>query len=70
MYYDWVVIRGLACQVQVDPFPVAALHLELPDADQLSDQRGGHASFVTEDRPDSRLLICYQHIGSELMCIE
>ena len=43
---------------------------ELPDADQLSDQGGGHASFVTEDRPDSRLLTCYQHIGSELICIE
>ena len=38
---------------------------ELPDAEQMSDKGGGHASFVTNDRPGSKLLTCYQHIGSE-----
>ena len=38
---------------------------ELPDAEQMSDRGGGHASFVTIDRPESKLLTCYQHIGSE-----
>ena len=37
---------------------------ELPDAEQMSYKGGGHATFVTVDRPDSKLLTCYQHIGS------
>ena len=38
---------------------------KLPEAEQMSDEGGGHEAFVTNDRPGSKLLKCYQHIGSE-----
>ena len=31
----------------------------------MSNEGGGHEAFVTNDRPGSKLLKCYQHIGSE-----
>ena len=40
----------------------------LPEASQMSDEGGGHKAFVTNDRPGSMLLKCYQHCGSELYC--
>ena len=32
----------------------------------MSDEGGGHESFVIDDRPGSKLLKCYQHIGCKL----
>ena len=40
----------------------------LPEAGQMSDEGGGHKAFVTNDRPGSMLLKCYQHCGSEYYC--
>ena len=40
----------------------------LPEAEHMSDEGGGHEAFVTNDRPGSKLLKCYQHIGSEFRC--
>ena len=39
--------------------------MELHEAKQMSDERGGHKAYVTKDRPGSMLLKCYQHCGSE-----
>ena len=39
--------------------------MELPEAKQMSDEGGGHKAYVTNDRPGSMLLKCYQRCGSE-----
>ena len=36
----------------------------------MSDEGGGHHAYVTNDRPGSMLLKCYQHCGSEYLCFE
>ena len=41
---------------------------KLPEAEQMSDEGGGHKAFVMNDRAGSRLLKCHQHIGSEFPC--
>ena len=44
--------------------------MEFPETKQMADEGGGHHAYVTNDLPDSMLLKCYQHCGSEWIYFE
>ena len=44
--------------------------MEFPETKQMADEGGGHHAYMTNDRPDSLLLKCYQHLGSEWIYFE
>ena len=41
-----------------------------PETKQMADEGGGHHAYMTNDLPDSMLLKCYQHCGSEWIYFE
>ena len=44
--------------------------MEFPETKQMADEGGGHHAYMTNDLPDSMLLKCYQHRGSEWIYFE